>query len=166
MPEENDDLKIDTLIDQLKNQTALMQSSQSEIIPLSKEKTEDFIIATTGELIQRGLQMVKDLQDTTVASHDPESIEALSKLFSSIASTVESLNKLTLMDKKSKTAKELKQMDINAKKTEEDENTGKEGQLVFKGTREQIFKELLKEANVIDIPASEPEPITHSEHPN
>ena len=81
----------------------------------------------------------------------------LSKLFQ---------NSSLLLDKKSKTAKELKQMDINAKKTEEDENTGKEGQLVFKGTREQIFKELLKEANVIDIPASEPEPITHSEHPN
>ena len=152
MPDENE-VEIDSLIDQLKNNTALMKPIYTNIPVLKKEEAEDFVIKNAGELITESLGLVKDLRQTYFASKDAEELEAVGKLIAATASALEALNKLVIQDKKAKGAKELKQMEIDARKEPRDTMlTSLSGDtLILKGTREEIFKQLIKEANVIEI---------------
>jgi hypothetical protein len=164
MPEENE-VEIDSLINQLKNNTALMKPSYTNIPTLQKEEAEAFLIKNAGELIVESLGLVKDLRQTSFAAKDPEEIEAVGKLIAATASALEALNKLVIQDKKSKGAKELKQMEIDSKIDSRDKTllTGISGDTLFlRGTREDIFKQLIKEIDITEI-VSEITPIEQTE---
>ena len=158
MPDENE-VEIDSLIDQLKNNTALMKPTYTNIPTLKKEEAEDFVIKNAGELITESLGLVKDLRQTSYAAKDPEEIEAVGKLIAATASALEALNKIIIQDKKTKGAKELKQMEIESKRDPRDNLlTSLSGDtLLLRGTREDIFKQLIKEADVIEINSKQTE---------
>lgn len=159
------DEQIDSLVDQLRNTTAQMQKPNAKPFDLKSEDAEKFVVVKAGELIEQSLELVKQLGPATASTiGDAEGVEALAKLIAASASAIESLNKIIVQDKKSKTAKEVKQMEVNAKLQLEEENKpAKPGELTLKGTREEIFKMVLKEADILEIESAKVEQKESSE---
>lgn len=149
IPTPDPNKQIDSLIEQLKNTRAVMNQPLPEIPTLKPEDAEGFIIKKMGELVTESLDLVRKLKNETIAAADAEGIEALSKLIAATASAGEALNKIVVTEKKGKIMKEVKEMEIKAKLVIDEKIDP--SQLTLKGTREEIFKQLLKEADVIEI---------------
>jgi len=74
-------------------------------------------------------------------------VDALSKLVGASASAIESLNKILLQDKANEAKIQVKQMDIESKKELQDSSE----RLGLSINREELLKQLIKDAKVIDV---------------
>ena len=124
---------------------------------ITEDNINDYILQKTGTLIDAGLGAVSDLKDFIVQGQNPDEIAALSELISSTTKAIEALNKINLQNKKAKTDKELKVMDIDGKKSVAGMLPGNNitnNTNVLVASREEIFKQLLsdttEEAEIID----------------
>ena len=113
---------------------------------LRKENLEDFILKYAGKLVKDGVEFVEDLKTTFSQSLDPREIESLAETFKGVSGALNILKDIQVSKEKSKTSKELKTMEIEAKKerVEDKEIRG------LKINRDELFKKLLDDASVID----------------
>ncbi|MDD4109928.1 MAG: hypothetical protein PHS54_00080 [Clostridia bacterium] len=129
---------------------------------IDENNIDDFIFRKSSTLIQQGVDVIENLKGALVSGGKAEEIEAYSKLMSSVANSIEILNKINLQKRKEKAAKELKQMDLDASNKlldKYDTNTTIKNQTnIIVATREEIMKALVdkagtlvEEAEVIDI---------------
>ena len=146
---DNDDLEIDNLLDQLKDNTSFVKKAkkQSEKFNLNKEELEQFILNSSGKLINDSLHVIDDMREFVEAAPDAETITSLAALMKASTDAIDTLNKVLIQDKKSATQVGVKRMDIEAKKALADESNSKVNTL----TREEVFQKLLEDAKVIDI---------------
>jgi hypothetical protein len=85
-------------------------------VEITEENINDYIFKKTGSLIDAGLGAVEDLKDFIVQGQNPDEIAALSELISSTTKAIEALNRINLLNKKAKTDKELKTLELQNKK--------------------------------------------------
>ncbi len=119
---------------------------------LDENNIDDFIFRKTSTLIQQGVDTIENLKRTVLSGATPETIEAYSKLMSSVATSIEILNKVNLQKRKEKAAKDLKRMDIdNSKKLLDKYNpTTIENQTnILVASREEIMKAIVGKADDI-----------------
>lgn len=162
--EPKQDPEINSLVEQLKNTASQLRAPEkSDVAELKPEQAEGFVVQKASELVTQALELVRDLKADTRASGDAEGIEALAKLIAASASALEALNKVVVADKKIRGQKDIKKMEIEAK-SEQNAPAPNGGQFI-QGTREEIFKMLVKEADVIDINTPEKEDDTTPETP-
>lgn len=142
---------IDTLLDELSS-FSFPQSTTAKSIPrgtptnITEDNINDYILQKTGNLVDAGLGAVQDLKDFVVQGQNPDEIAALSELISSTTKAIEALNRINLQNKKAKTDKELKTMDIEGKKAVAGSLTGANitnNTVNLVASREEIFKQLL-----------------------
>jgi hypothetical protein len=136
------DNEIDALVNELQNDntmTTLSQPNSAEELKLTDENVNDFILETTGKLVQSGLKTIESLKSVIQTGFDPEELTAYSDLMKSVITAVDTLNKVNLQNKKGKTSKEIKQMEINNKVKES--KGGNTNVLVM--TREDVIKNFL-----------------------
>lgn len=145
---------IDTLLDELSSftfpQTTAKSVPRGTPTSITEDNINDYILQKTGNLVDAGLGAVQDLKDFVVQGQNPDEIAALSELISSTTKAIEALNRINLQNKKAKTDKELKTMDIEGKKaiasslpnSNITNNTN-----VLVASREEIFKQLLNNIN-------------------
>jgi len=115
-------------------------------VEITEENINDYIFKKTGSLIDAGLGAVEDLKDFIVQGQNPDEIAALSELISSTTKAIEALNRINLLNKKAKTDKELKTLELQNKK----EIAGMlPGNIITNNTnvliasREEIIKQLI-----------------------
>jgi len=77
----------------------------------------------------------------------PADIEAYAEVYKGVVGVLDTLAKLELQNKKAKTAKELKEMDIKSKKELPESSKGNTNILI--ATREEIFKNFIKQGEKI-----------------
>ena len=144
---------IDTLLDELSS-FQFPQTTTAKSIPrgtptaVTEDNINDYILQKTGNLIDAGLGAVSDLKDFVVQGQNPDEIAALSELISSTTKAIEALNRINLQNKKAKTDKELKTMDIEGKKAIAGSLPGANitnNTNVLVASREEIFKQLLSD---------------------
>ena len=92
------------------------------------------------------MSVIDEVKDYAVAAGDPDSLSSLSELIRASSSALETLNKITIQDKRTKTTLAVKKMDIDAK-TIDAEQVDKTKLI---GTREEMFKKVIKDAEVIE----------------
>jgi hypothetical protein len=152
---------IDTLLDELSS-FSFPQPTTAKSVPrgtptnITEENINDYILQKTGNLIEAGLGAVSDLKDFVVQGQNPDEIAALSELISSTTKAIEALNKINLQNKKAKTDKELKAIDIEGKKAVAGMLPGNNvtnNTVNLVASREEIFKKLLN--NLVEEPAVE-----------
>lgn len=151
--ENEDDFKIDfnDLTDSLQKSFQTIKEADKErkasSDELKKENLEDFILKYAGKLVKDGVDLVEDLKTTFSQSLDPREIESLAETFKGVTGALNILKDLQVNKEKSSTSKELKTMEIEAKKErlEQQKDTN-----VLKFNRDELFKKLLDDANVID----------------
>jgi hypothetical protein len=128
---------------------------------LTDENINEFILKKASKLINSGLGAVEDLKDFIVQGQNPDEIAALSELISSTTKALEALNRINLQNKKAKTDRELKEIDIAGRKAVAGmlpNNNVTNNTNVLIASREEIIKQLLeaeKEVEPITILDSE-----------
>lgn len=112
----SDDI-LDELLDEIKqhNKTSKELSSNKNF-ELPKEKLEEYILNTSGRLIQDSLDMIDIVKDRVASAPEPDDVASLSELFKASTHTIEALNKILVQDKRTRTTLTVKQMDIESKK--------------------------------------------------
>jgi hypothetical protein len=154
----SDDLN--TLLDELSS-FQMPKKPQPVIVAETSEVTDeninDFILKKASKLINSGLGAVDELKDFIVQGQNPDEIAALSELISSTTKALEALNRINLQNKKAKTDKELKLIDVEGRKSIAGMLPGNNitnNTNVLIASREEVFKKLLEAEKEI-----EPEPI-------
>jgi hypothetical protein len=114
---------------------------------LRKENLEDFILKYAGKLVKDGVELVDDLKTTFSQSLDPREIESLAETFKGVSGALNILKDLQVSKEKSKTSKELKTMEIEAKR--ELKSTVEETK-TLKFSRDELFKKLIQDSEIIE----------------
>ncbi len=148
---------IDTLLDELSSfdYPATSQSRKPRLeTKLTEDNLSDFVIKSAEELINTGLESVSDLKDYIVQGQNPDEIEALASLINSTNNTIESLNKILLLKKKSESAKELKIMELENRKEVAallPQNNIVNNTNVVVASRDEIFRKLIAPEKTVDV---------------
>ena len=114
---------------------------------MTPEEIEQFVVQNSGKLITQSIGIIDDVKDYMVAAGDPDSLSSLSELIRASSTAIETMNKIAIQDKRTKTTLAAKQMDIQAKSIDVKPESDK-----LIGTREEMFKRLIKDAEVIEEP--------------
>jgi DNA-binding protein len=150
MSEEEFKIDINDLTDSLQQSFAAIKSADKQRKEtedeLSKENLENFILKYAGKLVVNGVDFVEELKTTFSQSLDPREIESLAETFKGVTGALNILKDLQVSKEKSQTSKELKTMEIDAKKERLEQRESN----VLKFNRDELFKKLLDDANVID----------------
>lgn len=147
--DENVDIVVDDLLSQLKGVNKKSKELQKDEFKLDKEQLEDFLLNYSGKLIKGTVDYVEEVKEFITSAPDAKDVEALSKLVGASASAIESLNKLLLQDKANQAKIQVKQMDIESKKELQENKPGE--QLGIKINREELLKQLISDAKVIEV---------------
>jgi len=146
----DDDLE--KILQELKNDesiTTLNQPQTAERLDITDDNVNDFVMQRVGRLIESGIDIVESIQQTIASGFQPEELDAFSTLLTSVTNAAEVLNKINIQNKKAKATKEIKQMDITAKK--QLPGGGNTTNNVLIATREEIIERFLeKNKDVID----------------
>ncbi len=142
------------LIDQLKNANQLLKKPEEkeEEFNLTKEELEQFILNNAGRLIKQSIEVVADVKQYVETAPEHRDVISLAELIKASSSAIETLSKVLVQDKRDKTQKDVKLMDIQGKKELLQGEVN--AKLMF--SRDDVMKELLKDAKkaeqeIIDV---------------
>ncbi len=150
--DDNVDIVVDDLLSQLKGVNVAQKELEKQDFNLDKEKLEDFLLQYSGKLIKGSVDYVEDVKQFITSAPDSRDVDALSKLIGASASAIESLNKILLQDKANEAKIQVKEMDIQSKKELQDKSNEQIGLTI---NREELLKQLIDDAKVIDADVSE-----------
>jgi hypothetical protein len=145
--DEDVDIVVNDLLSQLKGANVAHKEMQKNEFNLDKEELEKFLLNYSGKLIKGTVDYVEEVKQFITSAPDSKDVDALSKLVGASASAIESLNKILLQDKANEAKIQVKQMDIESKKELQQETQKSLGLTI---NREELLKQLLDEAKVID----------------
>lgn len=122
----------------------------------SDENLQEYVYKSAETLINSSLATLEKVRKSVTSAMDHKELTALAELIKATTSTVEILNKITVENKKINSAKEIKKMDIEAKKEIGSIKNIKTQNNIVIATREEILKQLVNKTfeepkNVIDI---------------
>ena len=109
---------IGDLVDQLKNAEKYLKKPEKaeEEFNLDPEELEKFILNNAGKLVKKSIDMVDEVKQYVETAPESRDVSSLSELINASSSAIETLSKILVQNKKDKTQKEVKQMDIDGKK--------------------------------------------------
>jgi hypothetical protein len=126
-----------------------------EIVPVEHEtvtddNVNDFILDQASKLVRDNMEIMDKVKDKIATAQDADEIKALAELMRATNSTLDTLTKISLQNKKEKSVTEVKQIEHEHRK---ELPQGPQTQIIV-GTREDIFKKLAeaeKEATEIEV---------------
>jgi len=146
---EEKEYNLDDLIDQLKVSASDSKKISSEQYDLPRENLEQFVLNSTGKLVTQGLEIVEGVKDYVMNNPESREVLALSDALKAVASALTVVKDIHIMQMKKETAKEIKTMEIESRKTLKDDDR-KERLLM---SRDEIFKKIMDEAKTIEAEA-------------
>lgn len=153
--QDEDDI-VDDLLGQLKDNSSFNNKAlnSNENFELDKEQLEAFILNTSGRLVKDSLDMIDIVKERVAGAAEPDDVASLSELFKASTSTIETLNKILLQEKKALTTLTVKKMDIDSKK----ELADNEAKSNMTASREEMMELLIKDSKLIDVTEKDSEP--------
>ena len=146
---EEKEYSLDDLISQLKVSASDSKKASSEQYNLPKDKLEEFVLNSTGKLVTQGLEIVEGVKDYVMNNPESREVLALSDALKAVASALTVVKDIHITQMKKETAKEIKTMEIESRKTLKDDDR-KERLLM---SRDEIFKKIMEEAKTIEAEA-------------
>lgn len=139
--------EIDDLVSQLKDNNKAFQKQKTEKKEITAENLEEFIMQSSGSLVQDSLEVIGSLKEYTNMAPDARETESIAELIKASTSAIETLNKILLQQKKSETQIKVKQMDVQSRQgiAMSDQQT----KILL--SREDVMKKLLEDAKAIDV---------------
>lgn len=152
--EEPEDISedVDDLINQLKeNNKAVKTARCSDDFELKSEELEQFILNSTGKLIQDSMDMVGTVKQYVECAPDSEGVSSLAELLKATTSSIDTLSKILVQDKRGETSTKLKQLDIASKhQLQETDHNNK-----LSLTRQEVLDQLIQNAEVLEVETEE-----------
>ena len=152
----SDNNDIDSIIEQLKNDSVPSTVKKPEQPELKEELTDenvgDYVYKKSSELVESTLGAVQSLKDNVLTGSDPKEIAALSQLINSATKALDQLNKINLQNKQSKNNVEIKKLEISANNKNLKQLPQTTNVLI--ATRDEIMSQLFdksKKANSTEI---------------
>lgn len=146
---EEDDLEneIGDLIDQLKTSNKeIKQVQKQQEFTLEKEELEQFLINKAGKLINDSMEMVDNVKQYVAAAPNSEEVESLASLLKATTSSIDSLSRIFVQNKRSETTLATKKLDIDSKK----ELLETDHQNKLELSREEVLDRLMNNADILE----------------
>jgi hypothetical protein len=139
---------VDELIEQLQAGSTEVNDlvQAAEKINLDRKDLEQFILDNQGTLIQDSVNVLQIMKQYVAAAPNAEDVASFAELLKATSTAIDNLAKLHTSRERTDTQKIIKQMDIDAKKTINDDNN----KMKLIGTRDEIYKKLLEDITVVD----------------
>lgn len=116
---------------------------------LPKDKLEEFVLNSTGKLVTQGLDIVEGVKEYVMNNPESREVQALAEALKAVASALSVVKDIHITQIRRDGAKELKNMDIEARKEiKQEENTNR-----LYITRDEIFKKIMEDAKTIEAEA-------------
>jgi hypothetical protein len=126
--------------------------AKSSEVDISDENVGDFVLQNAAQLVKSGVDTIESLKDSVLNAVEADEIAALSEVMRATNSSIDTLNKINIQNKKEKAAKDLKQMDIDNQKNLPAGTSGNVNVLV--ATRSEIMDKILSGEDV-DVSGAE-----------
>ena len=144
---------IDTLLNELSSFSLPVATPKPQAVTpdVTEDNINEYILKKASCLINTSIDAVEDIKDYIVQGQNPDELAALSELINAASKSLETLNRINLQNKKAKTDKELKEMDIKSRKDVAGMLPGNNvvNNNLIVASREEIFKQLLNEPEPI-----------------
>lgn len=123
---------------------------------LDETNLNSFILDNAQKIIQEGVKTIKDLQGIVGATFDSKLLLGYSAIIQATTTSIDTLNKLNIVKQQFVANKEIKQMDIDARKQLTSEKKGG-NTLNIIATREEIIKMMqgIDEKPAIEVKSKE-----------
>ena len=149
----SDYITVNELTEKLKEQVSDVQDKKREYnhesAGLTRDNLEKFLLEKTGELVIEGLDTIKELKGIFVSNPNAEEIDSLSQAFKAVSSALSVLKDIQVSNSKIENNKELKEMDIKAKKELKEAKKDDEGPKLLL-TRDEVLKKLIENSEIIE----------------
>ena len=148
---------ISNLLDELNNFVPASPNTQKAILdnePLKSEDVQQYFLNKTKALIEAGLGAVQDLTPSVVGGSDSREIEALSKLMTSTAQALDTLQKTALIDKKADRDEKMEKIKFEGRKELTQLTNGPQHVTtnnILVASREEIMKRLFSTEEPLTI---------------
>lgn len=122
--------------------------------PLTEDTLEEYVYDSATDLIDSSLFTLNKIKQGVSSVMDHKELIALAELIKATTSSIDILNKVAMDNKKLKNARDIKKMDIEAKK-ELGTNSIKNQTNILVASREEVLKQLvdknIKNEKIIDV---------------
>ena len=139
--------EVDDLVSQLKDNNTAFNKAKRDKVEVNADNLEEFIMKSSGELVQDSLEMISNIKEFTNLAPDARETESLAELMKASSTAIETLNKILLQNKKSDTQVKVKEMDVNARRGIDIA----EQQTKILLSREEIMSKLIKDAEILEV---------------
>lgn len=149
---------IGDLVDQLKNAEKYLKKPEKaeEEFNLDTEELEKFILNNAGKLVKKSIDMVDEVKQYVETAPESRDVSSLSELINASSSAIETLSKILVQNKRDKTQKEVKQMDIDGKKQLMQGEFNAKMMLSRDDVMNELFKKVeAEEKNITPTPSQE-----------
>ena len=147
MDDDNLEEDIDDLINQLKNTNKEVNKlPKQQEFTLEKDELEQFLINKAGKLINDSMEMVDNVKQYVAAAPNSEEVESLANLLKATTSSIDSLSRIFIQNKRSETSLDVKKLDIDSKK----ELLETDHQNKLELSREEVLDRLIQNADIIE----------------
>ncbi len=154
----NNDDDISSLLDELSSfsmPTPNTQRAAQDETPLDPKDLQQYFLNKTKVLVDTTIGALQDLTPGIVAGSDAKEIEALSKLASSAAQALDTIQKTTLIDKKADRDEQLEHLKLKGKKEiaqlgQSPHHITTNNNIVV-ATREDIMKKLNQNGEILKL---------------
>jgi hypothetical protein len=126
--------------------TSAISGGPSSLV-LTEDNLSEFILKHSQELIQTSLFTLGELKDIVGKTFDGKLITSYADILKATTGALDTLNAIQIEKSKQKTAKEIKQMDIESRKTLKAPSKVVNNNVLV-ATREEIFKMLEQDNNL------------------
>lgn len=148
---EEKEFSVNDLINELKiNTKDNKELLKKDEFNLSKDKLEDFVLNSTGKLVTQGLDIVEGVKEYVMNNPESREVEALAEALKAVASALSVVKDIHVTQMRRESAKELKTMDIEARKEIKQEQAVSATLYI---TRDELFKKIMDEAKSIEAEA-------------
>lgn len=139
--DEEIDKNVDSIINQLKNQSRSLKQTQKNPPPqLKKEDMEQYIIDKASEIVNGCVEVIGVIQDEIKCAPDPKLIESGATFINAFTSALDALGRLEISQQRIKAQKDIAQFNAAAKLMNKDDEESKKGVYI---SREELIKGLL-----------------------
>lgn len=135
------------LTNKLKQSIGTINNKVKENTENHSEDLEEFILKNSKELVVSGIDAINEIKQTVLLNPQSDEVESLAEIFKGVSTVMNILKDIQITKMKSKSTKEMKQMDIESKKQLEEIDNSPKG---LRMTRDEIFKMLKDSGDIVD----------------
>jgi len=114
MAEEELDEAVNDIIAQIKGNNQVVREKKEDVT-IDKENLEEFIMKSSGKLVNKSLEIVENVNDYISSAPENRDVAALAEVIKATSASIDTLQKLHSSNERNETQKEVKKMDVESK---------------------------------------------------